>query len=448
MNRFLAAALLAVFALPALHAQQPARPVDGIVAVVDEDVILQSELDRALANIRAQYRGREDQLPPDDVLRRQVIERLVLVRLQVARAESAGITATDEDVDRAVDGIASQNGMTQEQLRAQLARDGISLADFRRTLRDEMLTQRLRQSFAQGRISVSESEVDAAMAAQSGGMQYHLAHILVALPEGATPEQIATAQQKIEGVKGLIDRGEMDFSAAAVRYSDSPNALEGGDLGWRRADEIPTAFASTLSGMQIGQVLGPVRGSSGFQLVKLVETRQADPGGGTVTQYNARHIFVASRDPANDTAAKARIDTLAARLAGGADFAALAKENSDDTNTKAKGGDLGWFAPELYGADFGNQVAGMQDNQVSGPFQTAAGWHIVQRIGSRQVAATGDESRRTQVREAIGQRKLEDEWNRFLREMRGEAYVDIRGASAGTAPATATPAPAPQASGG
>lgn len=451
MNRFLlVTALLAAFSAFPSRAQAPAagaglQPVDRIVAVVDEDVILQSELDRALRNVMSQYAGRQDQLPPDDILRKQVLERLVLVRLQVARAQAAGITVSDGEIDQAVNGVASQNSLTLDQLRQQLARDGITYADFRSTLRDEMVSQRLRQSYAQGRINVSEAEVDAAMATQSGGMQYRLSHILVALPEGATPEQIATGQQKIDGVKGLLDKGEMDFAAAAVRYSDSPNALEGGDLGWRRADEIPTAFASTLSTLQPGQVVGPVRGPSGFQLIKLVETRKADPAaGGQVTQYQARHIFIGSADPANDAAAKAKIDTVAARLAGGADFAALAKESSTDANTKDKGGDLGWFAQDLYGAEFGQQVAALTDNQVSAPFRTQEGWHIVQRMGSRQAAATADESRRAQVRESIGQRKLEDEWGRFLRELRGEAYVDIRGAdTAQTAPATpAAPAPA------
>lgn len=419
MKPLIACLLAVALTLGTAHAQS-IEPLDKIVAVVNEDVILESELDRAMNNILAQYANRQDQLPPRDVLRRQVLERLVLVRLQTERAAETGIRVSDEEIDAAVANIAQQNKLTPDQLRQQLVRDGMSFDDFRNSLRDELLSQRLRQRFAQSRISVSEAEVDAAMSAQSGA-QYHLAHILVGLPEGATAEQIATGQQKIAGVKALIDKGEMTFAAAAVRYSDSQNALEGGDLGWRSLDEIPHAFSNDISHMQKGQVLGPIRGPSGFQLLQLVDTRSGDAQGAqTVTQYRARHILV--RD---DAGAKAKIDTLRARITGGADFAKLAEEDSADTFSKDKGGELGWFTQDQFGPEFGAQVAALQDGQVSAPFKTQAGWHIVQREQTRQTSAT-DDNRRAQVREAIGQRKLEEEWDRFLHELRGEAYVDLR----------------------
>lgn len=430
--RLLLATLLPLLLLAGgAQAQDAAlQPVDRVAAVVNEDVILRSELDRAVANIRSQYAGHEEQLPPQDVLERQVLERLVLQRLQLARATDAGITATDQDLEHAVQGVAQQNGMDVDQLRARLAQDGITFTDFRNNIRDEIVTQKLRQSFAQGRINVSDSEVDAAMAntAASARQQFHLAHILVATPDGATPEQIATAQKKIEGVKGLIDRGEMTFAAAAVRYSDSPNALESGDLGWRSANEIPPAFAAAIQQMQDGQVLGPIRGPSGFQLLQLVGTRtQAAGSGEKVTQFSARQILVKVDDKTDEAAAKAKADTLAARLAGGADFAKLASESSDDAATRRRGGDLGWFGADTYGSTFGMQVAALSDGQTSAPFRSDAGWLIVQRSGTREIAA-GDENLRAQVRETIGRRKLEEEWNRFLREMRGEAYVDVRDA--------------------
>ena len=403
-------------------------PVDRIAAVVNEDVILRSELDRAVANIRAQYAGKETQLPPQDVLERQVMERLVLMRLQIARATDAGITASDEDLERAVQGVAEQNGMSVDQLRGRLAQDGMSFAEFRNNMRDEIVSQKLRQSFAQGRINVSEAEVDAALATASttASQQFHLAHILIGAPDGATPEQLAVAQKKIEGVKGLVDKGEMTFAAAAVRYSDSPNALEGGDLGWRGLNEIPPAFAQTIQQLQPGQVIGPIRGPSGFQLLQLVETRtQAAGGGEQVTQFSARQILVKVDEKTDDAAAKAEAETLAARIAGGAEFAKLAAESSDDATTNRRGGDLGWFGADTYGSAFGMQVAALSDGQTSAPFKTDAGWVIVQRTASRQVTA-GDDNMRAQVRETIGRRKLEDEWNRWLREMRGEAYVDVR----------------------
>ncbi|MGN6151912.1 MAG: peptidylprolyl isomerase [Lysobacteraceae bacterium] len=422
--RVLLAAVLLAGSVSALAQQQP---LDRIAAVVDEDIILQSELDRAVANSRGQYAGRESQLPPADVLQRQVLERLILMRLQSARAATTGIRISDEEVDAAVANIARQNNLNPDQMRQQLARDGMTMADFRASLRDEIMSQRLRQRFAQSKISVSDAEVDAAMAAQAGGnAQYHLAHILVALPEGATADQIATGQKKIEGIKSLLDRGEMEFSAAAVRYSDSPNALEGGDLGWRGLDQIPASFASTINSMKAGQIIGPIRGPSGFQLIKLEEIRNNAPAGdGTVTQYHARHILIRTADAKEDASTRARLETLRARVAGGADFAQLASENSQDNVSKAKGGDLGWFGQDDYGPDFGAQVAGLSDGQVSAPFKTQAGWHIVQRLETRQGKAS-DDNRRAQIRESIGQRKLEDEWNRFLREIRGEAFIDIR----------------------
>jgi peptidyl-prolyl cis-trans isomerase SurA len=304
----------------------------------------------------------------------------------------------------------------------------MSVDDFRSSLRDEMVIQRMRQRFAQSRVSVSDAEVDAAMASQAGGVQYQLAHILVALPEGATPEQIATGQQKIDGIKSLLDRGEIEFAAAAVRYSDSPNALEGGNLGWRSSDEIPVAFANAIRSMSPGEVIGPTRGPSGFQLLQLVATREGEQaaGAGTVTQYNARHVLIRPAEGAGgDGEAKARIDGLRARIAGGADFQEVARESSDDTVSKAEGGDLGWFTQDEFGPEFGGQVSSLEDGQVSAPFRTQAGWHIVQRVAVRQASA-GDDNRRAQIRESIGQRKLEDEWDRYVREMRGEAYVDIR----------------------
>lgn len=410
-----------------LAAQQQVQPLDRIAAIVDEDVVLQSELQRAVTNIKSQYVGRENQLPPDSVLERQVLERLVLVKLQVARAEGSGIRVGDEELNHAIDSIAQQNGSSVAVLRQRLAQDGISFEDFRKSVRDEIVVQRLRQSFAQSRISVSEGEVDAALAQQgAAGTQYRLAHILVALPEGATAEQIATGQSKVDGVKNLLDKGELDFAAAAVRYSDSPNALEGGDLGWRSADEIPNAFSQAVRELKPGAVLGPIRGPSGFQLLKLVDVRDSDAGDTrTVTEYHARHILVRVTDSQDDAAAKAKIETLRARIIGGADFQTVAKESSEDANSRGQGGDLGWFPADAFGPDFGQQVQSVEDGGVSSAFRTDAGWHIVQRVATRQTDVTS-ENKRAQVRETIGRRKLEEEYNRFLQELRGEAYVSFR----------------------
>ncbi|MET0808594.1 MAG: peptidylprolyl isomerase [Pseudoxanthomonas sp.] len=431
--RLFLAGMIAALMMAAPVRAQTLQPLDRIAAVVNEDVILQSELDRAVRNVAAQYANQPGQLPPQAVLERQVLERLVLVKLQVARAAETGIRVSDEELNTAVASVAQQNGSSVEALRQRLAGEGVSFADFRNSIREEIIIQRLRQSFGQSRIQVSEAEVDSAIATQTNGVQYHLAHILVGLPEGATAEQIATAQKKIEGVKGLLDSGEMEFAAAAVRYSDSPNALEGGDLGWRSLDEIPRAFADTLKSLSPGQVVGPRRGPTGGQLLKLVESRDAAQAAArTVTEYNARHILVRVTPVQDAATAKAKIDTLRARIAGGADFVQVAKESSDDANSKAQGGDLGWFEADAFGPAFGKEVTATADGQVSQPFRTEAGWHILQRVGQRQSDVTNS-TQRAQVRETIGRRKLEEEYNRYLQELRGEAYVNVRGEKAAAA---------------
>lgn len=425
--RLLIAGLLAFSTVATPVMAQTLQPLDRIAAVVNEDVVLQSEMDRAVQNVLAQYANQPGQLPPRAVLERQVLERLVLVKLQVARATESGIRISDAELNNAINAVAQQNGTTPDGLRQRLEADGMSFDEFRSSLRDEITIQRLRQSYAQSRVQVSEGEVDAAIAAQAAtGVQYRLAHILVGVPDGASADQISTGKSKIDGVKALVDKGELDFSAAAVRYSDSPNALEGGDLGWRSVDEIPTAFVEMLKGMSPGQVVGPLRGPSGFQLLKLVEVRDAaQMEKRSVTEYNARHILVRVTPTQDAAAAKAKIDTLRARIAGGADFVEVAKESTEDANSRDDGGDLGWFPADAFGPAFGQQVSGLQDGQVSAPFRTDAGWHIVQRVGSRQTDVT-DQNRRAQIRETIGRRKAEDEYNRFLQELRGEAYVSFR----------------------
>jgi peptidyl-prolyl cis-trans isomerase SurA len=426
-SRLLIAGLLTLSTVAAPVSAQTLQPLDRIAAVVNEDVVLQSELDRAVQNVLAQYANQPGQLPPRAVLERQVLERLVLVKLQVARAAETGVRVNDADLNNAVNAVAQQNGTTPDGLRQRLEADGMSYPEFRNSLRDEITIQRLKQSFAQTRINVSEGEVDAALAAQAAsGTQYRLAHILVGLPDGASAEQISTGQGKIDGVKALVDKGELDFAAAAVRYSDIPNALEGGDLGWRSVDEIPTAFVQMLKGMTPGQVVGPLRGPSGFQLLKLVEVRDAAQAEKrSVQEYNARHILVRITETQDAAAAKAKIDTLRARIAGGADFVAVAKESTEDANSRDDGGDLGWFPTDAFGPAFGKEVTGLQDGQVSAPFRTDAGWHIVQRVGARQTDVT-DQNRRAQARDTIGRRKAEEEYNRYLQELRGEAYVSFR----------------------
>lgn len=426
----LSCALLAAIATAAVVAParaqlaQPMQPVDSVVAVVDEDVILRSELDRAVANILAQFADRRDQLPPQSALERQVLERLILVRLQVQRAREGGVRISDAEVEDAIRRIAQQNNISLDQMRRQLAMDGIEFSEFAQSLREEIIVQRLRQSVVQSRVQVSESEIDILLASDSlqSGM-VRAANILVALPDGATAEQLELARTKIDGVRALVDRGDMSFEAAAIRYSDAPNALEGGDLGWRRFDEVPPLFARMLEGMSPGEVSPAVRGPSGFHLLQLIERR--DSGQQSVTEYSARHIMVRTTEVVSNEQARERARQLRARLDGGADFAELARAESDDAMTRNAGGDMGWFPLYGWGQAVGDAVLSLEDGQISQPFPSEAGWHIVQRIGSREQDIT-ERLRRDEAREAIGRRKAEDEYERFLRQLRDEAYVETR----------------------
>ena len=430
MNRILSAlaALLLVLSTSVAHAQALSLdPIDGIVAVVEEDVILRSELNRAVNNIRAQFATRADQLPPADVLEKQVLERLIVMRLQLQRAEQAGIRISDIELEQAISRIAQQNNLSLEQLRTQISKDGISYDEFRQQLREELTVQRLRQSLVQSRVAVSETEIDIALASESMKRgQVHVGLILVALPDGATAEQIEAGKTKIDGIKALLDKGEMDFNAAAIRYSDHQTALEGGDLGWRSFDEIPPLFANLVQGMSPGDVSQPLRGPSGYSLLKLIETRENQAQ--SLTEYHARGLMIKTTEVVDSDAARAKAQALYERLQAGEDFAAVAKEASEDNITRNQGGDMGWFPLQAWGTAVADNLEKLADNEISPPFPSEAGWHILQRLGTREQDIT-QEAQRNAARETIARRKADEEYERFLRQMRDEAYIDNRLAS-------------------
>ncbi len=427
MNRLLAALAISVAGLAGsgLHAQSLGiAPVESIVAIVEEDVILRSELDRAVANIRNQYAGSQQQLPPNDVLEKQVLDRLVLLRLQLARAVAAGVRISDGEVDQTVQNIAKQNNITEAQLRGQLQRDGLPFDEFRQTLRDELTAQRLRQNITQSRVNVSDTEIDILLASNSLKRgEVRTSHVLVAIPEGATQEQMETARKKIEGVQQLISRGEMDFKAAAIRYSDAPNALDGGDLGWRSFDEVPSLFANLLAGMDKGDVSQPIRGPSGYHLMQVTDKRER--GTETVTEYHMRGIMVRTTEIITSEQALTKANKIHQRLVAGEDFAAVAKEASDDSMTRNQGGDMGWFPPMAWGTAVGNQLLALKDGELSAPFSSEVGYHIVERLGSR-VQDVSLESERNRARETIAKRKSEEEFERFIRQLRDESFVETR----------------------
>ncbi len=407
-----------------LAQDQAVASVDGIAAIVDEDVILNSEVQRAVDNIKAQYAKQPEQLPSEEVLRKQVLERLILLRLQVERANSSGIRVSENEINQAIQNIANQNKITLEQLRTQIDREGLSYEEFRNNLKDEMTVQRMRQSYVQNRVQVSETEIDQLLSVREvGGPEVRLANILVALPDGATPEQLAKAQEKISRIKALLDKGEMDFSSAAIRYSDSQNALEGGEIGWRNFDSIPPAFVNMIREMKAGDITNPVRGPSGYQLIKLIETREQQKQ--MSTQYHSLGIMVPVKEGESNEAARQKAEELRARIVAGEDFAKVARENSAEEMNASKGGDMGWFELNQWGQGIATQLSILADGEISVVFRSDAGWHFIKRLGTRTQDMT-DENRRNQARQMIAQRKSEEEYERFVRQLRNDAYVESR----------------------
>src|SRR4051812_16077653 len=403
----LAAALASV--VPTAHAQlmpsaQPAQggsaagngSLDRIVAVVEEDVILQSELDEAINAIVRQYAANPAQLPPHDVLARQVLDRLVLMKLQVQRANDQNIKVSEQDVDAAANNVAQQNKMTPEQLRAAVQQDGYSYEGFRDQLRDQIIAQKLHESVVRDSVNVTDSEVNNLLASPSyKGGEVHLAHIQISTPANGGANDIAAAQTKAEDTIKAI-KGGMDFNAAAIRFSDAPDALDGGDLGWRRLDEVPPAFADAITSLKAGESTAALRGPTGFHILKLVETRQASRQ--VVTEYHARQILIKPSEIVTPEQAEKKAQDIYTRVVDKKeDFAKIAKEDSKDNTTANNGGDMGWFAADAWGQAIATQIAALKDNEVSHPIQTDAGWIVLQRLGTRQSDLT-DQLQRDQAR--------------------------------------------------
>lgn len=421
-----AAFLLAVLVMgPASATAQSGsvQPLDSIVALVDEDVILRSELDLAVAGIVERVRASGEAMPPMNLLESQVLERLIIRELQVQRALQTGIRASDADIDDALTTLAQQNGMTVQQLRQVIEADGEDFAEFRRNVGEEIMTERLRQRIVGGMDPVTETEIDILLSSEDlGGGEYNISHILVALPDGSTPQQIAQAQSKADDIHRRLTEG-LDFASAAISYSDSQEALEGGQIGWRDLNTVPTFFADVMRDLKAGDFTPPIRSPAGFHIVKVNDYREQRQV--VVKEYHARHIMIEVDEMMTPRLAMDRIIEIKGRLDAGEDFAALAKEYSDDPTSANLGGDMGWFPPEAYGDRVYQTLIAMSPGQLSEPFQTLGGWHVIELLDTREMDRT-EEAIRSEARDKIRMQRAEQEIEKVLRQFRDEAFVEIR----------------------
>jgi peptidyl-prolyl cis-trans isomerase SurA len=403
-----------------------AQSLDRIVAVVNDEVILESDLQDMEQTVRQQIRQRDAAMPPSDVLRKQVLERLIMQRLQIQEADKVGIRVGDDALNAALKQIADNNQLTLRQFRDVLEEDGYDFSLFRETIRDEMIISRLRKSQVEDRVVVSDREVDNFLATQKvqegGQVQYELQHILISLPEAAAPEEVQSAQEKLEKVQKLLNEGG-DFAQIAAGYSDGQNALEGGELGWRKQGELPSLFADVVPTLGIGEVSQPLRSGSGFHLVRVKDKKSEDVH--LVKQTLSSHILIKTNELTTDEEAKKRLETLRERLANGEDFAELARANSDDTGSAIDGGSLGWVSPGVMVPEFEEKMNSLAVGEMSDVFQSRFGWHLI-KVFDRREENMAEEYQRGKAREQIRQRKIDEEMETWLRSMRDEAYVEYR----------------------
>jgi peptidyl-prolyl cis-trans isomerase SurA len=434
----------------------PATPgasvqLDRIVAIVNDDVITERELLHQMALISNQIRTHKRPLPPTDVLMPQVLDQMITQMAELQLAKRAGISVDDLTLDTTLRGIANDNSMSIEQFRDALSKEGTSWGDFREQIRREITINRLQKHEVIDRIQISDKEIDEAikskLGAKSSGqanVEYHVRQILIALPESATPDDIAKARSKAENTLQALRAGG-DFAALAASVSGARDALEGGDLGWRNVDSLPSIYASIVVNMQPGQVSELIRSPSGFHIIQLEESRgTSTPQSVKLTETHARHILIQTSDTINDDEARRRLEDIRQRLAKGESFATLAKTYSNDKGSAERGGDLGWARAGMMVPEFEQVMNSTPVNQVSAPFRTQYGWHILQVLETRD--ASGDvEFLREQTRQSLMRLRVEEEIERWQRRIRDEAYTEIMlGADAKPKPASApasTPAP-------
>ncbi len=402
--------------------------LDRIAAVVNDGVVLVSQLDSQTDEVIERLRQQKTELPPRNVLRRQLLERLIVEEIQVQRAGRIGIEVPEEMLNGALNEVAQRNRIGFADLPQALAQQGVDYRDFRDQIRRQLTLQLLRQRDVIGRVNISPRELEQFMARQQNApdqnAEYNISHILISVPVTASPEQIESREQRAREVYDKVKAGE-DFARLAVAYSESSTNIEGGALGWRRGSQLPSIIAERIPQMKVGDVSEPIRTPSGFHLFRVNEIRGGQQQA-VVAQVHLRHVLLKTNELEDDQTVETKLGSIRERvLTGGEDFGAIAAVTSQDPGSAADGGDLGWAGPGTFVPDFERAVAGLQENEITKPFKTQYGWHIVQMLGRRDHDATEDNRRQAAFAE-LRESKAEEETELWLRRLRDEAFVEYR----------------------
>ncbi len=404
------------------------QPLDSVVAIVDNDVIMKSQMDQRVREVQQTIAKRGSGVPPAEALQPQVLDRLILENLQLQIGERSGIRITDEELNQAIGTIAQRNNMSVDQFRAALSRDGLSFNDAREQVRREMIISRVRQRRVAERIQVSDQEVKNFLASGQGKAQlseeFHLANILIATPDSASSDQIQTAARKAQDLYGKLKQGA-DFGQMAIANSASESALEGGDMGWRKAAQLPPPFGDMLGTMPIGDVTPPARTPGGFIILKLLEKRGGEGQAQMRDEVHVRHILIKPSEIRSEEETKRLAQKIYDRIQNGDDFGELAKSFSEDPGSALNGGDLNWVDPGSLVPEFRQVMNDTPQGTLSKPFKTAYGWHVLEVLGRRATDST-NQARDQQALTVLRNRKYDEELQTWLRQIRDEAYVEIK----------------------
>ena len=401
-------------------------PLDRIIAIVDQDVITETMLNKRMEVVQAQLEERKVEVPSEHVLREQLLERMILEELQLQIAKRAGVQIDDWSLSEAIRNIAERNNMTLEEFKSTLASDGLTYAKAREEIRREMIINRVRQRRVMDRIHITDREIDnyinSAEGQENMTTEYRLGHILISVPDGATPDLIQEASAKANEVYKKLKKGA-DFSQVAVVASQGDNALKGGDLGWRQSTQLPELFANTASHMKVGDISAPVKSPNGYHILKLIGSRGNEKH--VQQQMHVRHILIKPNEIRGNSESQQLAAVIYEKLQNGANFSELARRYSDDPGSALEGGDLGWVSPGDMVPAFREKMTTLNENIVSAPFQSQFGWHVLQVKGKRNEDITS-KVKRGRIRSILQQRRYEEELQSWLRELRDQAYVDIK----------------------